>query len=68
MGKVKTTTDKIVLVGVLKDRRDLHILLTQHWYRIPASQAPARPFHKAIRELGGCMRARNYKAINTTSL
>jgi len=42
---VKTAADIIVLVCVLKDRRDLHILLTQNWYRIPAARAPARPFY-----------------------
>ena len=36
--------NKIVLVGVLKDKRDLNILLTQNWYRIPVAQAPARQF------------------------
>jgi very-short-patch-repair endonuclease len=34
--------DKVVLVGVLKDRRDLKILLTENWYRIPVAQAPRR--------------------------
>ena len=43
--RAKTGTGKIVLVGVLKNRRDLEILLTRNWYRIPLSQAPTRPFH-----------------------
>jgi len=37
--------DKTVLVGVLKDRRDLNILLTENWYRIPATYAPKRQFN-----------------------
>ena len=36
--------DKIVLVGVLKDKRDLNILLTKNWYRIPMAYAPRRQF------------------------
>ena len=38
------TKDKIVLVGVLKDKRDLNILLTENWYRIPVAHAPTRQF------------------------
>lgn len=41
------TTDAnkdIVLVGVLKNKRDLRILLTERWYRIPVAHAPRRPF------------------------
>ncbi len=41
----KDKIDKIVLVGVLKNKRDLGILLTKKWYRIPLAHAPARPFH-----------------------
>ncbi len=41
---VKDRTDKIVLVGVLKDRRDLDILLAENWYRIPVAHAPRRRF------------------------
>jgi len=37
--------DKIVLVGVLKNRRDLKILLTEKWYRMPVAYAPKRLFH-----------------------
>ena len=36
--------DKIVLVGVLRDKRDLNILLKENWYRIPVAQAPRRRF------------------------
>jgi very-short-patch-repair endonuclease len=36
--------DKIVLVGVLRNKRDLNILLTENWYRIPVSHAPRRRF------------------------
>lgn len=42
---IKAQIDKIVLVGVLKDKRDLNILLTENWYRIPVAQAPARQFN-----------------------
>ncbi|PJB99645.1 MAG: hypothetical protein CO077_00680 [Candidatus Nealsonbacteria bacterium CG_4_9_14_0_8_um_filter_35_12] len=41
----KDKEDKIVLVGVIKDRRDLNILLKENWYRIPLSQAPKRQFN-----------------------
>jgi very-short-patch-repair endonuclease len=34
--------EKIVLIGVLKDRRDLHILLKKLWYRIPILHSPKR--------------------------
>jgi len=37
-------TSKIVLVGVLKNKRDLDILLTKHWYRIPVAHLPTRRF------------------------
>jgi hypothetical protein len=41
---IKDKIDKIVLVGVLKDRRDFNILLTGKWYRIPVTHAPRRRF------------------------
>lgn len=37
--------DKIVLVGVLKNKRDLNVLLTKNWYRIPVAHAPTRQFN-----------------------
>lgn len=37
-------TNQIVLVGVLKDRRDFEILLRERWYRIPVRYAPARQY------------------------
>lgn len=40
----ENTKDEIVLVGVLKNQRDLHLLLTEHWYRMPVTHAPRRPF------------------------
>jgi len=40
----KDRGDKIVLVGVVKDRRDLNILLREKWYRIPVAYAPRRRF------------------------
>ncbi len=36
--------DKLVLVGVLKNKRDLEILLKEKWYRIPVRYAPLRRF------------------------
>ncbi len=36
--------DKTVLVGVLKRKRDLDILLSERWYRMPVSHAPVKPF------------------------
>ncbi|MEW6408290.1 MAG: DUF559 domain-containing protein [Patescibacteria group bacterium] len=36
--------DKTVLVGVLKNKRDLDILLTKNWYRIPKAYATRRQF------------------------
>jgi very-short-patch-repair endonuclease len=33
-----------VLVGVLKSRRDLYIVLKKHWYRVPAACLPGRKF------------------------
>jgi len=42
---IKNLSDQIVLVSVLKDKRDLDILLTRKWYRIPLSHAPARRFN-----------------------
>lgn len=36
--------DKIVLVGVLKNKRDLGILLEKHWYRIPVRYLPKKKF------------------------
>jgi very-short-patch-repair endonuclease len=41
----KDGTNKIVLVGVLKSRRDLDLLLTENWYRIPVARAPKLRFH-----------------------
>ncbi len=36
--------NQIVLVGVVKDARDLRILMTEHWYRIPVAQAPVHTY------------------------
>ncbi|MGB9680695.1 MAG: endonuclease domain-containing protein [Patescibacteria group bacterium] len=38
------TKNEIVLVGVLKNKRDLDILLTKGWYRVPTKYAPKRQF------------------------
>lgn len=43
--RVKDKTEKNVLVGVLKDKRDFDILSAEKWYRIPLSRAPARRFN-----------------------
>lgn len=42
--QTENTDDDVVLVGVLKNKRDLHLLLTEHWYRMPVIYAPRRPF------------------------
>jgi len=42
---VKNKSEKIVLVGVLKNRRDLNILLDENWYRIPVTHAPVQKFN-----------------------
>lgn len=44
-GHIKKKSSKIVLVGVLKNKRDLDILLNQNWYRIPVAHYPARKFN-----------------------
>src|SRR3989344_2667020 len=36
--------DKIVLVSVLKNKRDLDALMAEKWYRIPLAHSPARKF------------------------
>ncbi|MDO8664291.1 MAG: DUF559 domain-containing protein [Candidatus Liptonbacteria bacterium] len=36
--------DKTVLVGVLKNKNDLRILLRNHWYRVPVAFIPKRQF------------------------
>jgi len=36
--------DELVLVGVLKNKRDLALLLAERWYRIPVAYAPKRKF------------------------
>lgn len=41
---LKNKPEKTVLVGVIKDRRDLGALLAQKWYRIPVKHAPKRKF------------------------
>lgn len=41
---IKNSNDKIVLVGVLKNKRDFEILMRKNWYRIPADFAPKRKF------------------------
>jgi len=42
---INSSIDKIVLVGVLRNKRDLDILLTENWYRIPVAYAPRRQFN-----------------------
>lgn len=36
--------DNVVLVGILKRKRDRAMLLTDHWYHMPVAKAPRRPF------------------------
>ncbi|MDP3963345.1 MAG: DUF559 domain-containing protein [bacterium] len=36
--------DAVVLVGVLKNKKDLRLLLRKRWYRIPAAYMPKRKF------------------------
>ena len=43
-GQREPRGDPVVLVGVLKDRRDLQVLRRDGWYRIPVTHAPARRF------------------------
>jgi len=38
------TKEKVVLVGVLKNKTDLGILFRERWYRIPVDYAPKRQF------------------------
>ena len=38
------TENKNVLIGVLKSKRDLDILLNEHWYRIPYVHMPKKRF------------------------
>ncbi len=40
----KTSQNQAVLVGVLRNQRDLAILLQENWYRIPAEHTPTRKF------------------------
>src|SRR3989338_9056121 len=42
--KATILEDNIVLVGVLKSKNDLRILLRNHWYRVPAVFMPKRRF------------------------
>ncbi len=36
--------ERVVLIAVLKRRRDLTILLKEHWYHLPAERMPGRDF------------------------
>lgn len=40
----KDAKNEIVLVGVLKNKRDFEILMRKNWYRVPADFAPKRKF------------------------
>ena len=40
----KSAPEEAVLVGVLKNRRDLDLLFREHWYRIPVFYMPKRKF------------------------
>jgi len=39
---VKSGKDKLVLVAIIKDRRDFEIARNEHWYRIPRKTAPEK--------------------------
>lgn len=53
-GSKRKGAEKSVLVGVIKDRRDLSSLLAQKWYRIPVKRAPRRRFtHLAFYQPSG---------------
>lgn len=44
----------VVMVGILKDRRDLRILLNRGWYRVPVASCPTRSFdHLAFYQPSG---------------
>lgn len=38
------SANAVVLVGVLKSPRDLELLRTERWYRVPVAHAPTRPY------------------------
>lgn len=40
----RSDINTVVLVGVLKDARDLGLLLREKWYRVPVKDAPTRTF------------------------
>ncbi len=44
LGAREAAKNARVLIGVLKTRRDLNILLRERWYRIPVSQSPKQQF------------------------
>ena len=43
-GQKSSRQKRAVLVCVLKNRKDLHILLKENWYRIPLAYLPRRKF------------------------
>ena len=43
--QAKDKIDQIVLIGVLKNKSDLDILLSENWYRIPVKYSPKRRFN-----------------------
>jgi len=46
--------EPVALIGILKDRRDLGLLLHRRWYRIPLAHAPRRRFsHLAFYQPAG---------------
>ena len=44
LGAEEAANKARVLIGVLKTRGDLDILLRERWYRIPVSKSPKQPF------------------------
>jgi len=44
MKDARGVREPVALIGIIRDRRDLDILLRKRWYRIPVAHAPRRRF------------------------
>src|SRR3989344_374421 len=44
MRKKFPKNEKVILIGVVKNRRDLKLIRKEHWYRMPARYAPVRTY------------------------
>jgi len=40
--QIRMESGNLMLIAIMNNGRDLHIALTQHWYRIPVKSAPKR--------------------------